>query len=143
MDSIRNFLQEDVEELGLISKAGKKYISKLDRSNFNPALRGIITIMYSKYPTQVELSQYNKFKTQYARIKSQFIDNLDTGSKDPVARKEHRAAKKSNITWMSFDHKQPNMIKFKMEFKTFAWLAVLDIKKMKVQNEERTSADRS
>jgi hypothetical protein len=131
MKSIQNFLQEDIDELGHVSKVGSKYISKIDRSNFNPALRGILTIMYSRKPTKHEVDLFNKFREQYAKIKSQFIDNANDLHKND--RQYRKAIKKSNITWMGFNHTKQNIVRFKMEYnKQYAWKGTLDIKSMKV-----------
>lgn len=128
MDSIRLFLQEDTEELGLVTKTGGVFISKLERSNFHPALSGIITLMFKRNPGNAEVKTFLKLKENYPRIKSQFVDNLSDSTNS-------KAAKKSNVVWFGFDHTQPNLVQFKMEYKKLAWKGAIDIRQMKVQQD--------
>jgi hypothetical protein len=141
MDIIKTFLREDVEELGHVQKTGQKYISKIERSNFNPALRGILTIMYSRYPSKQELKIYRKVRENYARLKGQFLVNLTdnlSGPTTPDVRKILRAAKKSNIVWLGLNHTKPKLVRFKMESGKMAWLGTLDVSNMKVSQEIET-----
>ena len=126
MDSIRLFLQEDTDELGLITKSGNAFISKLERSNFNAALRGVMTLMFRRYPTKDDVKTFLKIKENYPRIKSQFMDAVGD---------DRKHAKKSNIVWLGFDHATPDEVRFKMEHKKFAWKGTINMRHMKVEQD--------
>ena len=123
MDIISQFLQEDTEELGLITKTGSNYVTNLERSNFHPALRGILNIIFKRQPNKQDIQIYQKIKENYTRIKSQFVDGTD-----------RNLTKKANIVALQFDHKKPTTVTFKMEAGKNSWIGTIDVKQMKVQD---------